>query len=194
MNRLLTSITAAAAIATASASTPASGRISAEVERFTAIAVDAADFGVSRSAIVEIVLTQWSPPDECDMLLGMLFDRGPAALLDEFRHAPRVGYVRVGSDLGYDLHLAHEARGRDGERRITLVTGRRMSPWETRGLDYPFTVIELRVGRDGAGDGTMWMAARITGNPEFNLIEIENFATPPVRLIAVQASGRRPGR
>ena len=108
-----------------------------------------------------------------------------------------MGYVRVGGGPGYDLHLAQETRGPDGKRRITLLTNSLLSPWETRGLDYPFTVIELRVGRDGAGNGTMWIAARIAGKPEFNLIEIEDFATQPVQFeIAVQAygSGRRNGR
>ena len=82
--------------------------------------------------------------------------------------------------------------GEDGGRRIVLVTDRPISFWEAanqpRSIDYPFTLIELRLNRDGEGEGKMSIATKITGNRTFNLIELENYATQPVQLMAVRTS------
>ena len=50
------------------------------------------------------------------------------------------------------------------------------------------TTIELRLNRDGGGEGTMRSAAKIAGNKEFNLIEIEDYAVGRVQLMTVRSS------
>ena len=54
-----------------------------------------------------------------------------------------------------------------------------------------FTVVELRLNGDGEGEGKMSIAAKISGNNVLNLIELEDYASQPVRLLAV-LSDRRP--
>ena len=192
MSRLLAVFTGIAIVATASA-IPAERRPDAEPERFTAMAVEMGDLSTPRPGVIEIVVMRWPDRDERDMLLGLLCDRGPAALFEELKQTRRVGYVRAGDGSGYDLHFAQETRGIDGERFITLVTDRQIGRWETRGLDFPFTVIELRVDRAGDGDGTIWMAAAVSVNPEFNSIGVNDYAVHPLRLRSVRAiaGGRR---
>ena len=103
-----------------------------------------------------------------------------------------MGYIRTPNSIGYDLHFAQDMPGDDGWRRIVLVMDRPISFWEAanqpRSIDYPFALIELRLNRDGEGEGKMSIATKITGNRTFNLIELENYATQPVQLMEVRTS------
>lgn len=168
------------------------GQTSGTPERFTAFAVNMGNFGPTRSGTVEIVVTRWSTDDEREMLLGALLDKGPDALLEELRETRRVGYIRTPNSIGYDLHFAHDLPGEDGGRRVILVTDRPISFWEAanqpRSIEYPFTLIELRMNRDGEGEGKMSIATRITGNRELGLIELEDYALQPVRLMNVRSA------
>ena len=51
-------------------------------------------------------------------------------------------------------------------------------------MNYRFTLIELRLGPDGKGEGKMSLAVR----PEFNdhMLVIEDYASEPVALHDVQ--------
>ena len=73
---------------------------------------------------------------------------------------------------------------------MTLVTDRRIGFWEAahqpRTIDYPFTVIQMEVGRDGHGKGTLSYATKITARNK-DTIELENFSTSPVMLTDIQA-------
>jgi len=172
------------------------GQTSRTQERFTAFAVNMGNFGPTRTGTVEIVVTRWSTDDEREMLLGALLDKGSDALLDELRETRRVGYIRTPNSIGYDLHFAQNIPGEDGGRRVILVTDRPISFWEAanqpRSIEYPFTLIELRLDCDGEGEGKMSIATKITGDKEFGLIELEDYALQPVRLMGVHSS--RPPR
>jgi hypothetical protein len=75
-----------------------------------------------------------------------------------------------------------------------IATDRPIGFWEARNrprtLDYPFTVIQMEIGPDGTGRGTMSVATRIRslGN---NTIELENFASAPVMLTEIQSKKDR---
>jgi hypothetical protein len=44
------------------------------------------------------------------------------------------------------------------------------------------------MNRDGEGEGKMSIATRITGNRELGLIELEDYALQPVRLMNVRSA------
>jgi hypothetical protein len=87
--------------------------------------------------------------------LSALLEKGPEKLLSTLQDTKRVGYIRTPNSIGYDLHFARRTPGEDGGERIALATDRRIGFWEAtnrpRSFDYPFTVIELHIGRDGRG-------------------------------------------
>lgn len=183
-------VTALFVTATGAARTTAQAHV--VLERFTGFAVNVGDYGPAQSGTVEIVVTRWSAGNERETLIAALLDRGPDALLDQLRETRAVGYIRTPGSLGYDLRFAQDLPGEDGGRRVILATDRPIGVWEAanqpRSIDYPFTLIELRLNRDGEGEGKMSIATRITGNRELNLIELEDYATQPVRLMSVRSS------
>jgi len=55
-------------------------------------------------------------------------------------------------------------------------------------IDYPFTVIELRLNRDGEGEGKMSLATKIIADERTNLVTLENYDTQPVTLKNVKVT------
>jgi hypothetical protein len=166
-------------------------------ERFTAFAVnmDASAGARPGASTVEIVVERWSTDAERDRLLAALVEKGPEKLLDTLQSLPRAGYIRTPNSIGYDLHYARKEPLDEGGERIVIATDRYISFWEARNrprtIDYPFTVIELRLNRDGVGEGKMSLATKITLNKEKKQVELENYGTQPVLLQNVK---REPGR
>jgi hypothetical protein len=110
------------------------------------------------------------------------------ALMNALQRAPRVGMFRVPGNLSWDIKYAFSQRGRDNLTRIYLITDRNVSFAEAysrpRSLDYPFTVIEMRVDDNGMGEGAVMVAAAVGFNGQ-NLV-IEEFLDKPVRLTKVK--------
>jgi hypothetical protein len=155
-------------------------------QRFTAIAVNLSNVGRTGEGMVEIVVNRWSTEAERDRLLTTLLEKGPEKLLSTLQGTKRVGYIRTPNSIGYDLHFARSTPGEDGGERITVATDRRISFWEAtnrpRSFDYPFTVIEMHIGRDGQGEGKMSVATKITADNEHKTIVLEDYANQPVML------------
>jgi hypothetical protein len=146
----------------------------------------------SNTGTVEITIDRWSTDAERDELLAALQDHGENGLLKALQENPRVGGIRSTNSLAWDLHYARERRMPDGSRRIFIATDRPISIWEAanlpRSIHYPFTLIEIRLGPDGRGEGKLSIATRITIDRESRQIELENYATQPVRLQNVRLS------
>jgi hypothetical protein len=157
-------------------------------EKFTAFAVnlDGTAIAPTGAGVVEILVERYSTDAERDRLLKALMEKGPEKLLDTLQSLPRVGYIRTPNSLGYDLHYARKAPLPEGGERVTLATDRYIGFWEAanrpRTIDYPFTVIELRLNRDGVGEGKMSIATKITMDTDKKQIELENYGTQPVLL------------
>ena len=151
-------------------------------ERFTALAVNLESPRRAMTGTVEIVVNRWSTDQERDRLLAVLLERGPEKLLDALQDTPRVGYIRTPDGIGYDLNFSRRTPGEDGGERIEVVTGRDFRFWEVinqpRAIDYSFAVIELRINRDGQGEGQMSIATKIMGKA----LALEEHATQPVSL------------
>jgi hypothetical protein len=154
-------------------------------ERFSATAIN---MGTRRATVdrIDIVVTQWSPRAQRDRLLAVLFEKGPDTLLDVLHDLPKVGYFKTPETLAYDLRYAQRTPLAEGGERIVLATDRYIQFWEaargSRTTDYPFTIIEMRLDRDGRGEGKMSIATRVTADKKNNTVELENWGTQPVML------------
>ena len=160
-----------------------------EKESFTAVAIVNDNLG-SGAGTVLIDITRWSTDSERAKLVSTLLELGPRELLKELRDNRPTGTIRTPDSLAYDLRFAHQTPLDEGGRRIVLATDRPIGFWEAahqpRTIDYPFTVIQMEIGRDGHGKGTMSYATKITARNK-NSIELENFSTSPVMLTDIHA-------
>jgi hypothetical protein len=157
-------------------------------EDFTATAITNNEFGAGAN-VVQIQVTRWSTESERTKLVNALVKNGPDDLLKELMRSRSVGIIKTPDSLGYDLRYASQTPGEDGGRRIVLATDRPIGFWEAtrqpRTINYPFTVIQMQLDRDGKGKGTLSYATKITARG--NTIERENFATAATMLTNIEA-------
>lgn len=179
---------ALAALALVASAPHAAAQTNQPAEAFTAFAINMSGIG-SGAGTVDIVIERWSSKAEEAALQQAFADKGPEKLLDALRDTKRVGYIRSPQSTGWDLRFATQFQDEEGGRRIYLLTDRRMSFREVRNngrtMDYPFTLIELHLDRNGEGEGRASIMTRITLNKKTGQIELENYGIQPVSLTKV---------
>jgi len=161
-------------------------------ERFTANAVSLSPQYGTGQQTVEINVNRWSPPSDRETLIAALM-KSPDELLKRLQKIRPVGTIRTPDSIGYDLHYAQQTPLPEGGRSIVIATDRPIGFWEAtnrpRSIDYPFTVIQMNLDRNGMGSGTMSYATRIT--TKNNIIELEDFATQPIMLNNIRADAKK---
>ena len=144
-----------------------------------------------------LIVNGETPENEVGRLVSILQEDGQDRLQDAVRKND-LGSFAVGGRVGRTLNavVIDEV---DGRRRIRALFERWIRFGEIRGgyrsMDYPFGYIELFVDpRTGRGEGTLIEAAQIRWKRDRNsnqyVVEIENFATYPARLMGVNLRGR----
>jgi hypothetical protein len=189
-------ISVIAAFCTLAWPTVVAAQTNGQPERFTAIAVSTSPQYGTGAQTVEITVNRWSMPSERDRLVAALMNKGPDELLKQLQKMRPVGTIRTPDSLGYDLHYAFQTPLPDGGRMVVIATDRPIGFWEAtrrpRSFDYPFTVIQMKLDREGMGSGTMSYATRITAKN--NVIELEDFATQPIMLNNIHAEPKNATR
>jgi hypothetical protein len=191
----------AALTAVVMTSAPAVTQTHGEKVHITAFAVNMSNIGTGSTADVEFDIERWSTDSDRTKLISVMKEKGADALLEALRNQPSHGRMRFpawqGPDpynarLGWDIRYASERRDDEGGRRIVLALDRYLSFWEVanrpRTIDYPFTFVEIRVGKDGRGEGKLSIATRVDFNDKTNTIELETYASEPVRLQQVKVT------
>lgn len=161
----------------------------------TAQAVNMSNIATGSTARVEISVTRWSTPQERAHLITTMMEKGPQTLLSELQKTPVAGRFSLpgltGPDphnlrLGHDIHYAWQTTDDSGGRRVVLITDRYIGFNEARNqprtIDYPFTLMEIRLDKGGRGEGKMAVATMITFDKKQNAVTLENYASEPVRL------------
>lgn len=162
--------------------------------RIEAWAVNMSNVGTGGNSTVQIQIDRWSSDAEREKLVTSFVEKGEDALLRTLQGLKRVGFIRLPTSLGYDLRFARRNPLEDGGEQIIIATDRRIGFQEARNqprtIDYPFTLMEIRVDKEGKGEGKLALATKITYNKKTNTIELENYASEPVRLQNVRLMPR----
>jgi hypothetical protein len=159
----------------------------ASPERYTATAINFhAVPGAPTVTPVDINITRWTPEAERSALFTVFTEKGQEALLKALQATAPVGNIRTPDSIAYDLRYAHRTEGPNGTERLSLVTDRPISFWEahsgSRVSEYPFSVIELRIGSDGKGEGKLTIATKFLFEPKTRTMVLENWNDVPVQL------------
>ena len=167
--------------------------------RLTTWAISMGTVATGRNTVIDINITRWSTAKERETLITAFLEKGQDGLLRALQRLPVHGRFRIpgwmgpdpqGWRLGWNLRYAMYQPGEDGGHRILIATDRQMSFAEVRNqprtVDYPFTLIEIRLNKDGEGEGKAAVATKISLDKKKNAIELENYSSEPVRLQQVR--------
>jgi hypothetical protein len=168
---------------------------SGEPLRMTAFAISMSNVATGANATVDINITRWSTDEERKALIATFLEKGPDKLLSLLQKQKDCGVIRVpghmGADpnnirMGWRLRYTRQVPTDEGGRKITILTDRYISMWEARNqprsFDYPFTLVEIRLDKDGKGEGKASVATKISFDKDKNQVELENYSSEPVRL------------
>ncbi|MDH3743647.1 MAG: hypothetical protein OES47_00935 [Acidobacteriota bacterium] len=185
----LTSLALALAIALL---TMASGPVWAKekrepLERFRARAFD---INIGEAANLDIVIYEWTSPEERQALIKTFVENGNEALYDALDDVSEKGYLKLPQTLGYGMQYAWQVEV-DGKRRIVLATDRPMGFLELsrgfRSRDYNVSLVILELDPEtGEGEGTAIGGAELSINKETGRLDVEFAGTQPTRLTHVK--------
>jgi hypothetical protein len=187
---LMTKLGLATLAMSAALGAPASG-VSAQnvTEKFTAFAINM-NSG-PKTGTLDISIERWSTDAERDALLSILVEekdvnKANQALLKALQKMPKVGSIRTPTSLAWDLHYARQNPLDEGGRQIVLGTDRPIGFWEARNqprsIDYPFTVIEMRLNKEDRGEGKLLTGTKLYIDKKTKNLVLENYAQQPVQL------------
>jgi hypothetical protein len=179
---------------------PTGAQTPQEKLEITAFAVNMSNIATGANATVRININSWSTAEQRKELITTMVEKGSDALLKALQKQPSHGRWNVPGKMGPDPHqlaLGHDIRYAwqtplpDGGKRIVIVTDRYIGFGEARNqprsIDYPFTLMEIHVDKDGKGEGKVAVATKIEFDKDKNVIQLENYASEPVRLQNLRA-------
>jgi len=139
---------------------------------------------------IDIRVNRYNTDEEIKNYADLLVDSGPSGLRRALEKEDVGQFSPVGR-VGTPIAIAR--RLKKGDKTIVrIVTARYMSFTELRNsgrsVDYPYTILELVLDKDGKGTGTAMGAAKIRFDKKKNIYEIESFqhGTAYNKLLNVQ--------
>jgi hypothetical protein len=163
--------------------------------RLQAFGVNMSNIATGLTGMVDIRIDKWSTAAERQKIITTMVEKGQNQLLDMLQDLPTKGRLSFptiqGPDpmnmrLGWPVRYTWTTPLPEGGNRIVVALDRYMSFWEVRNqprtVDYPFTLIEIHMPKDGKGEGKMAFETKITFDKKKNTVELENYSTEPVRL------------
>jgi hypothetical protein len=153
-------------------------------ERFTGFAINMD--GAVNTGTVDFTIERWSTDAERDKLLALIPKEhdSPDKLVRALQGMKSVGTIRTPQTLAWDLRYARQFKGEDGGRRIVLVTDRpigfREARNSSRSMDYPFSILEIRLNAKDEGEGKIFGGSKVY--VEKGELVVENWGTQPTRF------------
>jgi hypothetical protein len=166
-------------------------------EHFTFTAANMSKAGPSTPARLNILITRWSTDADRDRVRSTLMEGGPAKLVHVFQLANEAGYIDWPGSGQYIVRYARRVPQPDGGEEIVLATERPMWWWwdtppAGTPMDYPFTLVQLRLDKDGGGTGKLSLTSGVVADQRAGVV-LDSYASQPVLLSDVrrERSGSR---
>lgn len=156
-----------------------------EKESFTGFAIN---MNRSGTAVIDFTIERWSTDAEREQLLSIIAEKKDPTqdLLKALQKMPKVGGIRTPQTLAWDLRYARQFKDPEGGRRIVLATDRPIGFSEARNsartMDYPFTIIEIRLNANDEGEGKILAGTKIFVDQKTKEIVLENWGQQPTRF------------
>ena len=202
--RLATSI--AAALLLSVTLIPLSAQMPPPPFIMTAFVVNMTNVSIPRgnAGTLQIRINSFSPDGTRQRLIQTMVEKGQNALLKALQKEPSRGRISFpawqGPDpqnyrLGWDLRYVAHTQLPDGGDRLVIATDRQMSMWEVqnqpRTVDYPFTLFEIHIPKEGKGEGRGFGATQIKFDKKKNQIELEQYSAGDLRLNEITIEAKK---
>lgn len=145
----------------------------------TEIGVTVKDGIVTLTGFVDSYMKKWAAEEAAHRV------RGVKAVANDIEVRLPSSSERTDADIAAAAvrALDWDALLEDGGERVIMATDRYISFWEAwvrpRTIDYPFTVIEPRLGPNGEGEGKMSLATKTIYDKKDNVVVLENYGIQP---------------
>jgi len=141
---------------------------------------------------IKIVVDQWTSVEERERLLGVFKQGGSEALMTELRKQ-KAGYIvppAVSNWPSWEIDVAALIETEDG-KIVRVFTERPIifgeAYYDTRSKDYEFGIVELKLDKEGKGEGSTIPAVKLSLDEQGNIVaESLPSNTGPQRIMAVK--------
>jgi hypothetical protein len=158
------------------------------VERFSFARPPAPESTVDPKDRLSFDIDRWSTDAERDRLIAAIAESGEEKLLTAFRETPRIGTLRWPGGLEYAVRYARRENRPDGGSEIVLVVDRALWMWwdsTIQSTPYPFSVVQIRLGKDGAGEGRVSSGVPVASDKTLG-VALADFGKAPAVLADVR--------
>ncbi len=149
-------------------------------ERFTFVAPQAPKSAVDGDRFT-VTVNRWSTDSERDKVFKMAGEEGMARILAAVQDLSDLGRVKWPGGTEYGIRYARRTTRPDGGIDALLVTDRPLWVWWDSSMPgtqtAPFTVLQLRIGKDGRGEGRLVVPDGLAADKTTG-IALKDSATP----------------
>jgi hypothetical protein len=143
---------------------------------------------VDQAGRMSIDITRWSTDAERDRVVATITSDGPERVLNALRDAPRLGTLHWPGGVEYGVHYARRTTRADGGTDVVLLIDRPLWLWwesNPPSTTYPFTLVQMRLGKDGRGEGHVSLGASVSSDPEAGVV-LSDYAAARVAFTGVR--------
>jgi hypothetical protein len=184
---LIVALLLMAVFATGSSSSAQTKKISA---RYTGTSANLKP-GAGESVRVDVL--EWSTEADREKLVAAFKDKGDAGVLETLEAGRTLGFIWTSAAVGHSVRYAHRISLPDGGERVILGTNVRLgrgANWkpvsQAGSSDQAFTVVEIRMGRRGDGEGKLSFTSKLAVEDSEKTIALADYAASPVLISGVK--------
>ena len=140
--------------------------------------------------LLQLRISRWASDAERDDITKALMTSGQTGVIDALKKLPEAGVIRTPGTAGYAFRYARQRTDATGNETVLIIIDRPLGfaefreGWQT--VDYPFTIVELKLNDRGLGLGKLMAATRIEANAATGDLSFEQYSATAMLLQSVR--------
>jgi hypothetical protein len=158
------------------------------IDRFTFSIANADKAGLTGAERLQVTLNRWSTPEERDRVAAAVKED---RVDDALSRLPELGYFQWPGSLQYVVRYAAKST-EGGMDEVVLGFDQRLTTWwdptsaSNTANATRFSIVQLRLARDGRGEGKLSVGTNITVTEPSNALALKDWSNPATVLTEVR--------